>query len=333
MDWRTIPPLTALRAFSAVAEHKNLTRAGEALFVTHAAVSQQIRILENHLGIKLVVRNSRGISLTPSGEYLAHGLLSAFGEISAVLRNLSESEALRPLVISTTPMFAAGFLKPLLSDLRRRHPGIELSIESTIEAVDLNKRDVDMAIRYGTGDWSGIISELLLPGRLTVVASRRLIAGRQFSHPIELLEFPILQEFASVEFDLWLEKAGVPVTKKRNVLRVPGNILLDGIRRGEGIGATVPAFISEELKAGELIALFDDPVPNIGYYMVNSTSTIRPPLKMLKNWLRESVKKISIAKTTGCISWTNKSQNKSQIIDYSGDIPILTSVEKHRHNL
>ena len=91
MDWRSIPPLTSLRAFSAVAEHKNLTRDGEALFVTHAAVSQQIRILENHLGMKLIVRNARGIDLTPNGEYLAHGLKSAFGEIETVLRNLSES--------------------------------------------------------------------------------------------------------------------------------------------------------------------------------------------------------------------------------------------------
>lgn len=332
MDWRTIPPLTALRAFSAVAEHKNVTKAGEALFVTHAAVSQQIRILENHLGIKLVVRNSRGISLTPSGEYLAKGLLSAFGEISAILRNLSEIEASRPLVISTTPMFAAGFLKPLLSDFWKQHPGIELSIESTIEAVDLNNRDVDMAIRYGTGDWSGTISELLLPGRLTVVASRSLIADRHFSHPIELLEFPILQEFASVEFDLWLEKAGVPPTMKRNVLRVPGNILLDGIRRGDGIGATVPAFISEELRTGELIALFDDPVPNIGYYMVKTASTNRTSLELLKNWLKESVEKIQITRTPQCVSWANKSGRKSQTIDYSGDIPKLTSVESENLN-
>ena len=202
MDWRSIPPLTSLRAFSAVAEHKNLTRAGEALFVTHAAVSQQIRILENHLGMKLIVRNARGIDLTSNGEYLAHGLKSAFGEIETVLRNLSESEAARPLVISTTPMFAAGFLTSRLSDFMNRYPGIELSIETTIESVDLNNRDVDMAIRYGTGEWSGLNSELLLPGRLTMVGSRKLISDKTFSHPIELLEFPILQEFASVEVDL-----------------------------------------------------------------------------------------------------------------------------------
>ena len=224
-------------------------------------------------------------------------------------------------------MFAAGFLTSRLSDFMNRYPGIELSIETTIESVDLNKRDVDMAIRYGTGGWSGLDSELLLPGRLTMVASRKLISDRTFSHPIELLDFPVLQEFASVEVDLWFEKVGVPSSAKKNLLRVPGNILLDGIRRGEGIGATVPAFISEELKSGELVALFDDPVADIGYYMVNLGAVNRPSLELFKNWLRESVTGLDIAESAGCISWTESDSTHSRAIDYSGTVPKLSPVD------
>jgi LysR family glycine cleavage system transcriptional activator len=320
MDWRTIPPLTALRAFAAAAEHKSLTRAGEALFVTQAAISQQIKILENHLGTKLILRNARGISLTTNGEYLALGLSSAFSEISVTIQNLSEAEASRPLVISTTPMLASGFLMQRLSGFLEKNPEVELHVETSIDVINLQKHSTDMAIRYGTGIWSGVHSELLIPGRLTVVAARSLIGDRRFTHPRELLEFPILQEFAAVEFDLWLENSGVPTTAKKNVLRVPGNMLLDGIKRGDGIGATVPAFISDELRSGELIALFDDPVPDIGYYLVTMVDTNHPSIQALKNWLKKSANIIAPADTSSCISWRNDESVETYSLDYSGDI-------------
>ena len=327
MDWQKIPPLTALRAFAAVAEHKSLTRAGEALFVTQAAVSQQIKILENHLGTKLILRNARGISLTTYGENLALGLSSAFNQIGVTIQNLSEAEASRPLVISTTPMFATDFLMHSLSSFMEINPEIELHVETTIDVIDLNNQNIDLAIRYGTGTWSGVHSELLIPGRLTVVAARDLIGDRRFTHPLELLEFPILQEFAAVEFDLWLEKSGVPATVKRNVLRVPGNMLLDGIRRGEGIGATVPMYISDELKSGELVALFDDPVPDIGYYLVTKTDTKHSTIQALQHWLKKSASEIAVADTSDCISWVNSQATQSYAIDYSGETLKLIAVD------
>lgn len=327
MDWRTIPPLTALRAFAAAAEHKSLTRAGEALFVTQAAVSQQIKILEKHLGTKLILRNARGISLTINGEYLARGLSSGFSQIGATIQNLVEAEASRPLTISTTPMFASGIIMQSLSGFMERNPKVELHVESTIDVVDLNKQTIDLGIRYGTGEWSDVHSELLIPGRLTVVASRDLIGDRRFTHPLELLEFPILQEFAAVEFDLWFEKAGVPATAKRNVLRVSGNMVLDGIRRGEGIGGTVPVFIADELRSGELIALFDDPVPDIGYYLVTKKDTNHPSIEALKSWLKMSANKIALADTPDCISWINSQADQDFSIDYSGDIFKLVTVD------
>ena len=289
MDWRKLPPLTALRALAATAEHRSLTKAGAALNVTHAAVSQQIRLLERHLGTALVTRNRRGVTLTPQGEFLAQGLQPAFTNIASLIENLCEAEAARPLLISMTPMFASAFLTPRLASFMAAHPEIELSLESTIEAVELTPGGVDMAIRYGTGQWPGLDSELLLPGCLTVVVARKLIGERVLTHPIELLDYPILQEHASVEFDLWLEKVGVPSTAKRNVVRVPGNILLDGVRRGDGVGATVPAFVADELRSGDLVALFDDPIPGIGYYMVTLPGVTRPTLWTFVRWLKSSV--------------------------------------------
>lgn len=289
MNWRKLPSLTSLRAFAAAAEHRNLTRAAEALNVTHSAVSQQIRALERNLEIRLVTRNQHGISLTSQGEFLSDGLLKAFASIAALTENLSEAEAARPLLVSVTPMFASAFLMPRLSAFIEAHPEIELNLDSTIEAVDLKPGGVDMAIRYGTGQWPGLESRLLLPGCLTVVASRELIGNRVFTSPAEIMDYPLLQEHSSVEFDLWLEKVGVSPRLKRKVVRMPGNMLLDGIRRGDGIGATVPAFIAEELRTGRLVALFDDPIPGIGYYLVTLSGTGRSTLKLFSRWLLQSV--------------------------------------------
>ncbi|MEP0941670.1 MAG: LysR substrate-binding domain-containing protein [Rhizobiaceae bacterium] len=289
MNWRDLPSLTSLRAFAAAAEYRNLTRAAEVLNVTHSAISQQIRALERRLGARLIMRGQHGITLTSQGEYLSAGLLAAFASMASLTESLSEAEAARPLLVSVTPMFASAFLMPRLSAFIEAHPEIELNLDSTIEAVTLKPGGVDMAIRYGTGQWSGLDSHLLLPGCLTVVASRELVGDRVFTHPLELLEYPLLQEHASVEFDLWLEKVGVSSNIKRKVIRMPGNMLLDGIRQGDGIGATVPAFISDELKLGKLVTLFDDPIPGIGYYFVTLPGLQRPTLKLFKQWLEKSV--------------------------------------------
>lgn len=289
MDWRSFPTLTSLRAFATAAEHRNLTRAAEALNVTHSAVSQQIQALERHLGTQLITRTRHGISLTSQGEFLSAGLLEAFAAIESLTESISRAEAARPLVVSATPMFSSAFLMPRLSTFIADFPHIELRIDSTIQAVDLKPGGIDMAIRYGTGDWPGLVSRMLLPGCLTVVASRELVEGRDLKEPSDLLDFTLLQEHASVEFDLWLEKVGVPPEADRRVVRMPGNMLLNGIRRGDGIGATVPAFVSDELKSGRLIALFDDPIPQIGYYIVSRPDAVRPTAKLFMQWLLQSI--------------------------------------------
>lgn len=289
MNWKSLPSLTSLRAFAAAAEYRNLTRAAMALNVTHSAVSQQIRGLEQHLGTRLINRAQHGISLTPQGKYLSSGLLEAFASMAFHTESVSNAEAARPLLVSATPMFSSAMLMPRLPTFFEQHPDIELQIDSTIVAVDMTPGGVDLAIRYGTGKWPGLRAQLVLPGCLTVVASRDLIGERDITDPSEILEFPILQEQASVEFDLWLEKVGIAPDKSRKVIRVPGNMLLEGIRRGDGIGATVPAFVANELKSGKLVALFDDPIPDIGYYFVTMPGANRPAVQSFKRWLKNSL--------------------------------------------
>jgi LysR family glycine cleavage system transcriptional activator len=285
MDWPNLPPLSALRAFAAVAEHRSLTGAAAALNVTHPAISAQLRNLETHLSLRLTVREGRGIRLTPAGEDFAAILLGAFADIGHAAQKLAGEMDTQPLQISLTPMFASGFLIQRLAGFYRAHPQIELIVSPEIQIADIGPGGFDIAIRYGTGKWAGLDAQLLIPGCLTVVAARKLIGDRVFSDPAELLDFPLLQELGSVEFSDWLVKCGVPASARRNLIRMPGNLLLDGLRRGEGICATVPFYVADELASGDLVVLFDDPIPNIGYYIVTRPGAHRPALHIFAQWL------------------------------------------------
>ena len=284
MKWSKLPPLNALRAFAAVAEMRSLTQASAALNVTRPAVSQQIRNLEAHLGQPLLLRGRRGVTLTTQGEALANSLLAAFSSITDAVDNFSASEGSRALHVTTTPMFAASFILPRLAAFRASHPGIELMLNPTSEFIDLELGGVDVAIRYGYGDWPGLKSELLFTGSFAVVAAKSLIGDRIITEPAEILDYPILQELGSDEFSNWMNNQSINPGPEANITRMPGNLLLDGLRRGDGIVATVPRFIEEDLKTGRLVILFEDRL-DAGYHIVTRPNAHRGPLQTFIRWL------------------------------------------------
>ena len=129
MNWSTLPPLAALRAFSAYAQTRSVSQAGDLLNVSHAAISQQMRSLESHLGVALLDRSGRQLAFTPEGETLARTLTEAFGSISQTVDALTGADASRPLQISATPTFAAAWLMPRLSGFREKHPDVDMMID------------------------------------------------------------------------------------------------------------------------------------------------------------------------------------------------------------
>lgn len=280
-----IPPLNALRAFAAVAEARSLTGAAEHLNVTRPAISQQIRNLERHLGEPLLIRGRRGVELTAQGEVLAPALVAAFASIADATRGFATSAASRTLHVTTTPMFASSFLVPRLAAFRAAHPGFELLLNPTSELVHLELGGVDLAIRYGTGPWPGLQSELLFKGAFAVVAARSLIGTRQITEPSEILDYPILQELGSTEFSEWMKRHDVVPGPEAKITRMPGNLLLDELRRGEGIVATVPRFIEDDIRAGRLVVLFEDR-QDAGYHLLTRPGTPRPPLQIFVKWLK-----------------------------------------------
>lgn len=286
MDWRGIPSLNGLKAFSAVADTLNLSQAGRMLNVSHAAVSQQVRALEAHLGVSLVVRHGRGVALTPEGQDLAKSLEEAFSGIRAAVDALSEAGSGRPLQVTMTPAFAVSWLMPRISDFRLQHPDIELMLNPTAEIVELAPGGVDVAIRFGDGNWPGLDAELLLPTTFAIVAARSLVGDRQFTDPEQLVDYPWMQELGTNELSLWLERQGVIATGKLDITHLPGYLVLDGLRRGDGITASARAFLDAEIEAGSLRLLFEDARPGSGYYIATRRGAMRPSLKAFVSWLR-----------------------------------------------
>src|SRR5690606_14082441 len=148
---RRLPPLNALRAFEAAARHLSFTRAAEELFVTQAAVSHQIRLLEDHLGLKLFRRLNRKLLLTEAGQQYLPSVRSAFDELNAATQRLEAGDRQGILTVSVIPSFAARWLVPRLGRFREAHPEIDLRLAATLANVDFTRDDVDVGIRYGAG--------------------------------------------------------------------------------------------------------------------------------------------------------------------------------------
>jgi len=287
MDWRSLPSLGSLRTFTAVAETKSLSAAGRELNVTHAAVSQQVKGLEQFLGLKLIVREGRGIALTPEGRQLYQGLSEGFSAILETVGELLREDLSRPLNITTTPSFAISWLMPRISDFRHKHPDIELMINPTADVVELRPGGVDLAVRFGKGDWPGLEAEIFIPTNFAIVGADCLIRDKKIERPEDILQFPWLQEYGTNELTVWIESQGVVPKGKLNITHLPGYMVLEGLRRGDGISATAKTFIEAEVETGSLKVLFEEGVyPGTGYHLVTRPGVKRPPLKAFLSWLR-----------------------------------------------
>jgi LysR family glycine cleavage system transcriptional activator len=289
MDWLSLPPLTALRAFAALAETGSASGAGAALNVSHAAISQQIKTLEGHMGLTLVDRSRRALTLTPEGRQLAEALSGGFGTIARCIETLTGADAGRPLQISTTPSFAAHWLMPRLAAFRQAHPGSDIMIDPTPQMVTLEPGGIDIAIRHGSGDWPGLDAHLLFKSPIVAVAAPDLVEGKEISEPSDLVGLPWLQEYGTNESSDWLRAQGVTADREGGLTQVPGNLLLDGLRNGYGVAVTVHEWVCRDIAAGRLLELFREK-DGAGYYIVSRTGPLRPRAKAFANWLRREAR-------------------------------------------
>lgn len=285
MDWKDLPSLTALRAFHALAETGSAVAAGTMLNVSHAAVSQQIKALEGHMGVPLVDRSGRVLSLTPAGEELAEALKSGFGTMARAVAALTGADANRPVHVSTTSLFATTWLMPRLLDFQSKHPEIDLMVNPSAELFDPEPGGIDVGLRFGSGDWPGLEAEMLVPTDIAVTAAPSLVGDCVIECPADLLQFPWLEELGTSESTDWLRKHGVVEGRAKRITQMPGNLMLEGARAGQGVISTAMSSVKDDIASGRLRLLFLDR-GETGYHIVTRPGVMRPNAKAFVTWLK-----------------------------------------------
>ena len=213
---RRLPPLNSLRAFESSARHLSFTKAAEELNVTPAAISQQVKLLEDYFSVKLFKRLTRALQLTAEGQTILPILSEGFdklAEADTVLRNRQLDHI---LMVSVAPAFGAKWLLPRLDLFRAFAPEYEIRIDATSITVDFKQENIDVALRYGGGNYPGLISECLITERIVPVCSPELMQGE---HPIKtpadlrhhtlLQSMPVNDQESFTNWHSWLKAAGI----------------------------------------------------------------------------------------------------------------------------
>ncbi len=289
---RSLPPLNALRAFEAAARHLSFTLAADELHVTQAAVSHQVKALEERLGVKLFRRLPRGLVLTEQGQALLPELRGAFDRIEQAMNKLSLLGNEGPLTVSLMTTFALTWLVPRLHRFQARHPTIDVRMLTTNRMADFVREDIDLAIRYSRdprqpglrGD--KLFNDLLTP--LCGVAYRERLRS-----PADLLRVPLIDTTGDPDWLTWLAAAGV-----RQPPRTPPmifdstKIAVDAAMEGAGVAIGAPFLFRTELASGRLFQPFELVVPNgKAFWIVGPESTAeQPKLKAFRDWMLEEAK-------------------------------------------
>jgi len=294
---RTIPPLPALLAFERAASQLSFRRAARDLSLSPSAISHQIRGLEEQFGIKLFIRGTRSVRLTPEGErYLAKvsAALAALQEASRDMRRQRRDDS-GELWISSLPFFTSAVLLPALPDFKRRHPDLTLRIEATHQYADFNAARVDVAIRYGREHAAGLKFEPLVEVKGLPVCAPAL-AKTGVRRPEDLSGQVLIHLTTQPRaWPAWLKEAGLPQLQPRGDLwldSVPA--MLEAAEQGLGVTLAMAPLIRSRPGFGKkLVAPFTFmPVRGETIYLVSRTEQVRDRrIAALRRWIVEAVRR------------------------------------------
>ena len=290
-----LPPLNALRAFEAAARQMSFTKAAEELFVTQAAVSHQIKTLEEWLGLKLFRRLNRRLLLTDEGQAYMGPIRDALDSIASATDALRRSDSEGLLTVSAMTSFAATWLLPRISKFGRLHPEIDIRVDVREELTDFVRDGVDVALRYGDGDYPDLSCDWLMAEEAFPVCSPLLADSG--SHPLrtpeDLRHHTLIHDFAEDLWDNWLQLAGV---KGVNTGHGPSfnllNLAIDAAIAGEGVALGRRAIVAGALADGRLVQPFDLVMPsdNAYYFVCPKEIAARPKIAVFRDWLIEEAR-------------------------------------------
>jgi LysR family glycine cleavage system transcriptional activator len=285
-DWHSLPSLTALRAFAATAELRSFSQAARVLNVTHAAVAQQVRGLEDTLGRALVQRDGRGVSLTADGEQLAQALGEGFAAFQRGLEALRAGETDRPVRVTLTASFAAQWLMPRLRDFWDRHPEIGLSLHPDARVVDLHRERMDLGIRYGNGDWPGVEATFLASARLVVAGAPSLLGDRQALTAEEMRDMDWVLQRNWPEQDSYLRQLGLDPDRLSRTDLSGEDLVIAAARQGLGLAVETAALIQSDVADGRLRIVHESREKLPGYFIVTLPGPQRAAARAFLKWLK-----------------------------------------------
>lgn len=284
MRWRDLPSLSLLRAFDATARHGSFAEAGRVLNVTHAAVTQAVRGLEADLGVQLVRRAGRTVSLTEAGERLARALDDGFSTVAAGIAALRQAEARRVLRVTTTTFIAETHVMPRLPEFWARHPGIEVALSPSPSRVDILREGFDMAIRALSDGWTEVPDEEVRPLAripLLAVCAPALVAGRR----LDLQAMPWIIGGDSPWDTEQLGGTGIDPDRLTRVQVGSPHLEMSACRQGLGAMLATEIICRADLEAGRLVRLPLEGLPVVTYAAVLPRGPRRATVDQFADWL------------------------------------------------
>ncbi|SNS64232.1 LysR family transcriptional regulator, glycine cleavage system transcriptional activator [Sphingomonas laterariae] len=289
---RRIPPLTAVRVFEAAARHENFTAAAQELGMTQAAVSYQIRLLEERLGVPLFARAKRRVVLTDAGRKVAPTISGAFDTLHDAFASLASDDA-GVLKITCATTFASHWLAPRLGRFQMARPDLAVSLHAGNEVLDLAREEVDVGIRTGYGDWPGLRAHFLFRLHFTPVCSPAYLAAHPLNAPADLLAVNRLSP-DDLWWKQWFAAAGVAVPDgpRRPGIRLDSQVLeASTAMAGHGAAIVSPLYLEQELAAGRLV----QPFPLIAFegpsfWLVHTEQRRNvPKIAAFRDWVLEEI--------------------------------------------
>lgn len=296
-----LPPLNALKAFESAGRHLSFSRAAEDLHVTPAAVGHQIKQLEDFLGVTLFIRLNRAVQLTESGQALLPAAVDGFDRLRAGVDAVNRLNQARPLTVSVVPSFGSKWLLQRLDTFRAEHPEIEVRIDATTRVVDLATEGIDVAIRYGDGNYPGTRVDCLLDDEVFPVCSPELLQGKHpLKQPEDLRHHVLLRsewnpKYASwPDWPMWLKAAGLEDLKVSYGPEFSGHVeamLIDSALKGRGVALTSRVLVADDLAAGRLVRPFAINYPlHFCYYLVTLEDLAESPkVRAFREWILREV--------------------------------------------
>ena len=280
---KDLPPLLALRAFEAVARHLSFIKAAAELSVTQSALSHQVQKLEQHLGKPLFIRRTRAIDLTEDGQRYYDQIRPALDAIAAATRQQQTPPTTRVLRVGLLASFATLWLAPRLAGFISRYPHIQVELVPAIQLADVAAAEVDVAIRYGKGDWTDVQATRLMSETLSPVCSPAFKAS-------QLEKGPLLMATSHRPFEWtdWSRHYQVDVEHYPKALLHDYNIVVEAAVAGQGIAMGRHRLIERKLKDGSLVEAFDWPPykSEIGYWLITPNGSTNPATECFSLWLQ-----------------------------------------------